>query len=442
MRKSVADAIIDLGHAKVAVTVPREANREQNSVAGNYVNSQIFCKAMAFENLHIDLQTAPTSKQEIQRGEALRRIRIRAEQKAQQKVRRVLLLAAESSLQAISHSDQDYRKNGLRRLNAIVVDHNKRPLAFYAMEEKKWQAYNRIADYAGVKIIGFVFPTIAMGYCLLTQMPKHKNANSFIVLDIGAHKVSIALFEDGLPYGMYQKIPHESLNRTHNKTSSAINDKAVRAFSTIDFGTRKLNNALADTLQITSKNAEQLLHSMRFSEETIASYLGIEREKHKEKYSKVIEIKRHFPQRIASSLQNTMLSQHLGKQGVEQIITPIYSIAMQEVASQINRIAPRFPKDAPVYMYGGGANIPGAQTLATNILQRCVFPAILPRIEGISDRRHTESISAIAALFLLASQSRQNNAYENKNHNAHEYSTKQFKLSQTTIAKNEILATN
>ena len=389
-------AIADIGNYKIAMTVPNMTvpNRDAAMRADTLVY-QPACKAIVVEKCELDKKgneqaIVSDESQENQRteacAEALRKARARAEKISQQRVRKILLLADFPELKAVSPDvtqrsqvmhveSQAEVKTKWKKLNSIALDRNKRPLAFYAMPNEKWKSYERIASFAGVKIVGFIFPAIAVGNAILaqnyeretSQERSHSFAKSFIVLDIGARYTSIAMFADGLPC----------------------------AIATIEFGAENLKQALADAFQISSDRAEQLQYSLCFSESLLNSYNELKREPHEE----AIGIRRIFPRNI--KLPRNTLTQRKDAQGAERILAPIYEKAMQKVIRMFDNLAPRFSKNAPVYMCGGGAAIAGIQTLTAHLLKRCVFPSLLPRVNGTTSRAPLHSISALAGLFAI-----------------------------------------
>ncbi len=448
MRKIDAElAIVDMGNSKLAMVVP---DADAMTRAGELA-AQAICKATVEERvvLHKEVAGQEGREDEVvedQRAQALLKVRERAEKKSQQRVRKVLLLAAEPELQAVSPqvaSPQATRREqelqmGLqqavsqkkwKKLNPIALDRNKRPLALYAMPNERWKAYERIAYCAGVKIVGFIFPAIAVGNALITQNYKHPTRQerlkqfpeSFIVLDLGARYISIAMFNDGLPC----------------------------AIATIEFGSQKFNEALINAFQLSSKRAEQLKYSLCFSESLLDAYSdAITKQKNKgvdeissglteKHYEEAVEVQRIFPRNI--KVARNPLAQRKDAQGAERILAPIYEKAMQKVVRTIEYLAPRFSKNAPVYMCGGGAAIAGIQTLTAHLLKRCVFPALLPRVTGSAIRAPIHSISALAALFAIGGGHSENKVRKNPNPvQAQQFNFSQHSSSNENLEKTKI----
>ena len=414
-------AIADIGNSKIALVVANADTMER----ANALTSHVACKAIVVQKFNLakdkNNEGQGIEKEEVrenQLAEALRKARERAEKKSKQRVRKLLLLVAEPELLAISpqatEKGQEMQpklqagaqikaQKKWKKLNSIALDRNKRPLALYAMLSEKWKSYERIASFAGVKIVGFIFPPIAVGNALIAQNYERETrqeglkefAKSFIVLDLGARYTSIAMFTDGLPC----------------------------AIATIEFGSENFNEALIEAFQLSSERAEQLKNSLCFSENLLNSYSeAITKQKNKgeqessrelkrKTHEELIEIKRIFPRNI--KVAKNPLAQRKDAQGAERILAPIYEKAMQKVIRMFDNLAPRFSENAPVYMCGGGAAIPGIQTLTAHLLKRCVFPALLPRVNGTAIRAPIHSISALAGLFAVGQEYTENKVGKN-----------------------------
>ena len=187
-------AIADIGNYKVAMTVPNSTMLKTDATTrADALAYQPSCKAIVVEQCEVGKKNneqviVSDESRENQRAEtsaefcamALRKARARAEKISQQRVRKILLLAALPELKAVSpdatqasqalHVESPAEaKTKWKKLNSIALDRNKRPLAFYAMPNEKWKSYERIASFAGVKIVGFIFPAIAVGNAILAQ---------------------------------------------------------------------------------------------------------------------------------------------------------------------------------------------------------------------------------------------------------------------------------
>ncbi len=438
-------ALVDVGASKVALVVPR-LDAKLGARMGNSKNtapSSITARACIVEPVRVRAEKSAeksaeklTKKQqekiapssEIARAEAFRRARLRAETMLRTRLRKVFLLANEPSLTIISPSQEQSYKNDNRDsrreddrqnhhqdhedtivINVAATDRNKRPLSFYAMDKRSWQFYTRLASYAGVSIVGFVSPAVALGQSLLVhrralvESAQHSKGvtkaevaseQSFIVIDIGSHTTGVAVFAAGVPY----------------------------ACQSWQFGTLSITTALAKAFALTLSRAATLQRNLVFSNAFLNSLLASSAQADEDVLEDVLS-ERRFPRADAFAKKTSQpaplgtTTQSMGaaasQQGTARIVASAYGALFAEVARFLKRCAPRLADDAPVYTTGGGSLKVGSQVLASHLLARCVlpYPCLGARIpasipasssSSVSLPAFSERIAATSALACLS----------------------------------------
>ena len=424
-------ALVDVGASKVALVVP-QLSGGTNAAARSVAARCCIVEPVEAGNLSSSSSISSSIPSEIARAEAFRRARNRAEAMVRTRLRRVFLLANEPSLKLVPpaqerhHNKDSWKKASWDKsqqetivVNAAATDRNKRPLSFYAMDKRRWQFYARLASYAGVSIVGFVFPAVALGQSLLVHRrtlaavarkmtPETKtktkagtrtedgeggielehptNEQSFVVLDIGSHTTGVAVFTAGVPC----------------------------ACQSWEFGTASITATLAESFSLTRARAATLQRSLVFSEDLLESLLDPSSRAATPALSE-----RRFPRKDAF-LEKTQHTSQLGatthaatQQGAMRVVVSAYGSLFAEVARFLKRSAPQLSSLAPVYATGGGSLIAGSHVLASHLLTRYVLPypclgARTPTrgAAGVASRAFGERIAAVSALACLSVLSR------------------------------------
>ncbi len=424
-------ALVDVGASKVALVVPRNVGGldarldARLGASANTPSSSITARACIVEPVRVHVRNLAEKQQakqqgtiatsnEIARAEAFRRARLRAETMLRTRLRKIFLLANEPSLTIVSPSQEQGYKNDKNEqclederqshhqdheetivINAAATDRNKRPLSFYAMDKRRWQFYARLASYAGVSIVGFVSPSVALGQSLLvhrralaevaqqnkgvtkgvlspTTTAETLIEQTFVVIDIGSHTTGVAVFASGVPY----------------------------ACQSWHFGAMSITAALAESFALTLPRAATLQRNLVFSDAFLNSLLASSGGVGGEALSE-----RRFPRTDAFAKKTSTASQ----QGTARIVASAYGSLFAEVARFLKRCAPRLADDAPVYTTGGGSLVAGSQVLASHLLARCVLPypcfgASIPTSSSsiVSLPAFSERIAASSALACLS----------------------------------------
>ncbi len=425
-------ALVDVGASKVALVVPK-LSRGANATTHDMAARCCVVEPVAEEGLG----SSAGFPSEIAQAEAIRRARHRAESLLRTRLRKVFLLANEPSLELVPPSQEPpYRhrnpydtrapdgsdfdststegKGGKETIivNAVATDRNKRPLSFYAMDKRRWQFYARLASYAGLSVVGFVFPAVALGQSLLvhrraltaettrtrtktktgaermgaermgTGIEASVYGQNFVVLDIGAHTTGVAVFVAGVPC----------------------------ACKSWKFGTASLEAALSDKFSLTRARAAMLQRSLVFSDDLLNSLLDPSSRSGSPALSA-----RRFPRkdtfdktRQPASLGAT--TQAIKQQGAARIAAAAYGSLFAETARFLQRCAPQIGDKAPVYATGGGSLVAGSHVLASHLLARYVLPYPCLGARIAAGRSSTppfgERIAASAALACLSVLSR------------------------------------
>ena len=405
-------ALVDVGSSKVALVVPKIEGR-----TGGGTSAQLSVKARCCIVEPVEIGKMASSI-EIARAEALRRARHRAESMLRVRLRKVFLLANEPSLSLVSPSQTQDEKTIV--INAAATDRNKRPLSFYAMHKQRWQFYGRLASYAGVSIVGFVFPAVALGQSLLahrralkaeetqagrkakieqkleseSSFEDQNKSQNFVIIDIGSRTTGVAVFVDGVPC-------------------------ACRSW---EFGTASITTALAESFSLTQARAADLQRSLvlpdsflnRLLDPSFVDSSSVDPSSASSSQSSSSSAspalsERCFPRPIfpvrgtfSSSNSQKSTPQH----GAVRVVASAYRPLFAEVARFLKGCSPSVGSFAPVYAAGGGSLLVGSHVLAGHLLARCVLP--YPYLGSrVATRAFGERIAASGALACLSVLSRE-----------------------------------
>ena len=415
-------ALVDVGSSKVALVVPKIDGR-----TGGGTSAELSVKARCCIVEPVEIGKMASSI-EIARAEALRRARNRAESMLRARLRKVFLLANEPSLSLVSPSQTQDEKTIV--INAAATDRNKRPLSFYAMHKQRWQFYERLASYAGLSIVGFVFPAVALGQSLLAHrralkaeetqagarakieakleqkieaensVEDQNKPQNFVIIDIGSRTTGVAVFVDGVPC-------------------------ACRSW---EFGTTSITTALAESFSLTQARAADLQRSLVLPDSFLNRLLDPSLVDPSSQSSSSVDpssasssqsssshssspalSERRFP-RVIFPVKDTFFNSNSQKvapqHGAVRVVASAYRPLFAEVARFLKGCSPSVGSFAPVYAAGGGSLLVGSHVLAGHLLARCVLP--YPYLGSrVATRTFGERIAASGALACLSVLSRE-----------------------------------
>ena len=413
-------ALVDVGSSKVALVVPKIDGR-----TGGSTSAELSVKARCCIVEPVEIGKMASSI-EIARAEALRRARHRAESMLRLRLRKVFLLANEPSLSLVSPSQTHDEKTIV--INVAATDRNKRPLYFYAMHKQRWQFYGRLASYAGLSIVGFVFPAVALGQSLLahrralkaeetqagrkakleqkieaeSSVEDQNKPQNFVIIDIGSRTTGVAVFVDGVPCACRSwEFGTASITTALAESFSLTQARAADLQRSLvlpdSFLNRLLDPSLVEPSLVDSSSADSSSASSSQSSSSHSASPALS----ERRFPRAI-----FPVKDTFSNSNSNSPKAAPQHGAVRVVVSAYRPLFAEVARFLKGCSPSVGSFAPVYAAGGGSLLVGSHVLAGHLLARCVLP--YPYLGSrVATRAFGERIAASGALACLSVLSRE-----------------------------------